>query len=519
VGDTVELEALGQASVAVRIGDEEIVSDPWVVRKAQLGGWEAYPARGPREIEALRKRVDAASHIFLSHDHADHFDPEFLALLAPKQLVVARFHNARMRSALHGLVRECGHTLHELAPGETLPLGERATLRIIPEQPRFRTNSMLLVQTPHGAVLNANDCGLNSAALAGIARRQRVRVFLYTLNFMANGYPFPYLKRDDLDLRAKLDEVRGQVLASFRAAMQTLQPELSVAFAGPVTFPDRVNEHLNMHPEALDWRRMIGELSSHGAVVWPVPGTRITMGEGALALDQPTTWEALLAQHARQPATRRGPREALDRAALELAARSFLARVGTAVARSGQKLRIALVCSAVASRDEIESAQPLASMRIAMDEPAGFEWVQQLQPPYLQIVAAPSVLAGFLEGTVTLDELLLSAHARFARVPDVFHGTLHNFLRFGHDAEALVALLSWYEKRPESSATIERTVDGKLRMLPKFCPHEGESLESAIIRDGKVVCPRHKWCFEIESGACVAEGDSSVNLYQHVRGS
>lgn len=519
MGDKVELEMLGQASVALRIGDEEIVSDPWVLRKAQLGGWEPYPPRGPHDIEAQRRRVDAATHVFLSHDHADHFDPEFLAQLAPKRLVVARFHNARMRAALQGLVRSSGHTLHELAPGETLALGGSASLRVIPEQPRFRTNSMLLVQTPHGAVLNANDCGLNSAVLAGITRRQRVRVFLYTLNFMANGYPFPYLQSSDPNLLAKLDEVRVQVLASFRAAMQTLRPELSVAFAGPVTFPDRVNEHLNVHPEALDWRRMIEALSPHGAVAWPAPGARIILDDATLAIDQPTTWEALLARHPRQPASRSGPREELDRVMLERAARSFLERVGAAIARSGQKLQIALVCSAVTSRDEIESDSQLGSLRITLDGPVGFQWVERLEPPFLRIVAAPSVLAGFLEGAITLDELLLSAHARFARVPDKFHGTLHNFLRFGHDAEALAELLSWYEKRAESSATIERTAEGKLYVLPKFCPHEGESLESATIRDGKIVCPRHKWCFEIESGACVAEGDPAVNLYQHVRGS
>lgn len=510
---------LGQASIAARVGSEEIVSDPWVLRKAQLGGWEPYPPRSSTEIEAQRTRVNAATHVYLSHDHADHFDPEFLATLAPKQLVVARFHNARMRAALQALARDCGHVVHELAPGETLPLGGTSTLRILVEQPRFRTNSMLLLQTPYGAVLNANDCGLNSAALAGIARRARVRVFLYTLNFMANGYPFPYLKSSDPNLFARLGEVRAQVLASFRLAMQALRPELSVAFAGPVTFPDRVNEHLNTHPEALDWRRMVEELSPHGAVIWPAPGARIRLRADALEIDEPTAWDSLLARYPRQPASRTGPREALERQAFEGAARSFLQRLGGAVARSGQVLRVALVCSVVASRDEIEMGPFLGSLRISLDEPAAFRWVESLEPPYLQVVATPSVLAGFLEGTITLDELLLSAHARFARVPDVFHGTLHNFLRFGHDPEALAELLTWFAKRAQSSATIERRVEGKLHVLPKFCPHEGESLEAAPIANGKIICPRHKWCFDIETGACVAEGDPAVNLYHQVRGS
>jgi UDP-MurNAc hydroxylase len=516
--DEVILELLGQASVGVRLGDVEVISDPWVLRKAQLGAWEPYPPRTADDIRLQCERVERATHIYISHDHADHFDPEFLAQLSPKQLVTAHFHNAGFRSALRSLSQSAGHTLHELAPGETLALGPSATLRVIPEQPRFRTNSMLLVQTPIGAVLNANDCGLNSASLLGIARRQRVRVFLYTLNFMANGYPFPYLNSDDPDLLASMTQVRDQVLSSFRLAMQTLQPELSLAFAGPVTFPHLVNEHLNAHPEALDWRRMLDALSASGSVAWPASGARVVLRASSLALEQPSTWAKLLAEHPRTPASKLGPVEPLDRVRLKRAAQSFSERVGGAVARSGQRLGIALYCSAVASLQDLESGAHLGTLRIDLDDLQGPAWVERIEAPYLHVVSTPSVLAGFLGGSITLDELLLSAHARFSREPDVFHGMLHNFLRFGHDAEATNELLSWLTRRAESSATIEREVGEKRFTLPKFCPHEGESLELATIEDGRIVCPRHKWCFDIETGACVGVGDPAVNLYQHVRG-
>jgi UDP-MurNAc hydroxylase len=174
--------------------------------------------------------------------------------------------------------------------------------------------------------------------------------------------------------------------------------------------------------------------------------------------------------------------------------------------------------SAVASRDALESGPVLATLRIDLDEPRGVAWVEEVATPYLHILSTPSLLAAFLRGSVTLDELLLSAYARFSRAPDVFHGTLHNFLRFGHDPDAIEELLSWSNARAESRATIERDVNGKRYTLPKFCPHEGESLELATIESGRLVCPRHKWCFELDGGACVAEGDPSVNLYQHAGG-
>jgi len=33
------------------------------------------------------------------------------------------------------------------------------------------------------------------------------------------------------------------------------------------------------------------------------------------------------------------------------------------------------------------------------------------------------------------------------------------------------------------------------------------------ICDGKLTCPRHRWTFDVATGACVAGGDKSVNLY------
>jgi UDP-MurNAc hydroxylase len=51
-------------------------------------------------------------------------------------------------------------------------------------------------------------------------------------------------------------------------------------------------------------------------------------------------------------------------------------------------------------------------------------------------------------------------------------------------------------------------------VIPKFCPHEGESLELAAIEDGCIVCPRHKWKFDLETGRCVDIGDPGTNLYQ-----
>ena len=49
-----------------------------------------------------------------------------------------------------------------------------------------------------------------------------------------------------------------------------------------------------------------------------------------------------------------------------------------------------------------------------------------------------------------------------------------------------------------------RIVDqSKKYLVDRYCPHDGADLREAIIIEGKIVCPRHGWCFNLrENGKC-----------------
>jgi UDP-MurNAc hydroxylase len=515
----VRIEMLGQACMAIRTGEHEVVTDPWFSGPSHLGSWRAYPELDAEGVSRMRARIDRASHVYISHDHSDHFDPAFLATLTPKVLCVSDFRNARFNRRLRALCEgPNAHTLRVLRAGESLELDGRASLRIVPEQPRFRTNSMMVLQTPFGSVLDANDCGLNSASLRALSERARVRVFAYTLNFMANGYPFPYLRRDDPELHRKFDAVRDQWVDEYRRALQVLQPDLGLVFAGPVTFAHSVNEHLNTHPEALDWSAMVSRLDSDSCVLWPAPGSVFELGDEGVAPIELLDFDTLL---------REGPKPAPSRvlevaepmpsdAELDTAAAHFTAHISDLLDAAGLRVDLPLYLSAVRELSALESHDYAFCMRVDLDEPQrGVRRVEAVmpRPPYLQITSTPAILLGLLRGEITLDDLLLSAHARFARAPDTFNATLHNALRFGHDEDASASLVQWWRSKRANLQTIEVQDGVARRTIPKFCPHEGESLEGVKVCDGKLTCPRHRWTFDLATGACVSGGDKNVNLY------
>ena len=101
--DLVTVEFLSQACTALRAGDIEIASDPWFLKTAHLNSWIPYPSWDVRELENFRSRIDRATHIYISHDHEDHFDPAFLETLSPKTILVGAFHNSAFRRELRAL--------------------------------------------------------------------------------------------------------------------------------------------------------------------------------------------------------------------------------------------------------------------------------------------------------------------------------------------------------------------------------------------------------------------------------
>jgi hypothetical protein len=214
----------------------------------------------------------------------------------------------------------------------------------------------MVLRTPDGSVLNGNDCGLDTLLLRRIAAGGRPTVFLFTLNFLANGYPYPYLRADSPDLSSRTAALRDEVVEQFRSAMDILGPELSLAFAGPVTFADAVNAHLDDLPEARDWRAMVTELRAAGHPVhWPAPGSSFVVEAGRVAGADVRPWDGYEATHRAgyaPPLDRYTSAAQPDRSAVVAAARGLVAglRAGRELLGPGPEWSTHLVLSAVDGR-------------------------------------------------------------------------------------------------------------------------------------------------------------------------
>ena len=452
----VRIEMLGQFCMAIRSGEHELVTDPWFSGPAYLGSWRPYPELEPEALQRMRARIDRATHIYISRDRGAHFDPAFLETLAPKTLIVGEFRNARFRRRLQALCeRPNGHELRVLRSGDALELDGRASVRVVSEQPGQRSESLLAVQTPFGSVLDACDCALDSPALRALTERARVRVLMYSLGFLGSSDALPYLRREQPDLRGELDALREQSVASFRSALRLLQPDLALVFGGPASFRHAVNDHFNAHPEALDWSALVSRLDGESCVLWPAPGSVFELGDEGVAPVELLDYDTLLREGPRPaPSTSyEPPGPAPSDSELEAIASTFTARLCALLDAAGARAGVPLYLSAVRSLSALESRDYAFCLRVDLDAPQrGARKVEPAmpRPPYLQISSTASILRGFMRGEITLDELLRSAHARFAHDPSPASPILLAALRYVHDEEASAALLdSWRAKRSD----------------------------------------------------------------------
>lgn len=504
------LTFFGQACSSIKCDRTgiEIVSDPWFMGPAHLNSWHSYPHWNAQEIEAIRARIDQATHIYLSHDHADHFDPQLLRSLSRKTILVGNFRNDRFQKELSALASQ--HEIRQSRHGEWVKLHEDLSVRLFLQQPDFRTDSMMLCRAPDATILNANDCGLDTALLRTIAEQTPVTIFMYTLNFMASGYPISYLIGSDPEFPARMQATRDQVVQGFRVAMGILKPALATAFAGPVTYGDPENNHLNGHPESINWTRMLAEVRELGKAEWPAPFSAIECTDGKITGTKILPWT----NFAMNEKAGDVPPEVPSRDEILTAANAWVERMGAALRETGQQTETKLYLAAVDQLQNIES--PDSDWILELDVKLGTaRWTDQAVAPYVQIKCLPVFLLEFLNNQINVDDILLSARARFKRDPDSFDPVLHNLLRYGGDKLAHAAWSRWAKNQARCIESLEITVGSTLRCIPKFCPHEGESLEGAAVVDGKLVCSRHRWTFDLGTGQCVA-GDRSVNLYNLV---
>ncbi len=228
------IEWINHASVLLHSGPVTLVTDPWLLGTAFDDGWSLL---SPTPFQP--SDFDRVTHVWLSHEHPDHFSPATLRAIpeGTRANLTVLYQQTRDRKVVE-FCRELGFgTVQELPHGDWVELAPGFRLLC---QPFPDDDSWLAVEADHQLVLNLNDCVVREerharAIAAHIARPIDVLLTQFSFAQWVGNPDDPASHRRHA--AEQLDRVVMQC--------QVLQPRFVIPFASFVWFSHEENAYLN----------------------------------------------------------------------------------------------------------------------------------------------------------------------------------------------------------------------------------------------------------------------------------
>jgi UDP-MurNAc hydroxylase len=470
----VEVEHIGHAGFIITSGDKKLVCDPWF-NPAFLKSWFPWPDNR-HHMNAAR----TADALYISHAHEDHFDREFLKTMPDKgiEVLVPRFRSRYLAKE----IKELGFTnVKEMSHRDSYWLFDSLDVTMLIDQSHKEDSALLCEDlVTNYRFLNSNDCEL---AASDWPQGIDLLAAQYSGAFW---YPHCYDYTQSQQV-AKADEVVKNNIDRLCRRIKLTGAKQYLPSAGPAVFLDPELRHYNfsgIFPQFVDVEeeieRQCPDIKLHRAMHGGIYFFTDYLN------DRRHEWRSWFEEDD-------APAESHELAAhfknLERANSRFMGDYRNDLAvysgRDDWQIQLGVV------EDELE---------------------ESFDPHYFMNVP-PRVLRAVLDGRATWETALLSNRIKLKRKPDKYDYKLMGLLSFGDRPAQTRAM----HRAQRASETITR--DGLI--LPKYCPHAGESLSIATICDGVIECPRHNWTWTT-SGECITaqipiEVRKSIDLIHELR--
>ena len=222
---------VNHACVKLTLGGVTILCDPWLSGAAFNNGWDLL-IKTPMTLDEVMHGV---THIWVSHEHPDHFAPKFFIDIAPRyKSIPVLFQETRDRR-VKSFIEKQGFKVAELPDRRAQEIGDAHVMCGVSEF----YDSWLHVSDGTGAVLNLNDCAEgDDSELREIARLTGpIDLLLTQFSYAAwkGGRANAHFR--ELAAARKLETITAQVRA--------LKPRHVVPFASFIYFSNEENFYLN----------------------------------------------------------------------------------------------------------------------------------------------------------------------------------------------------------------------------------------------------------------------------------
>jgi UDP-MurNAc hydroxylase len=509
-----QITFLGHAGFLVETQHALVVVDPWLSSHGAFdSAWMQFP-RNHQLAPMVREKLESSTKdrfLYISHEHKDHYDPDFLQTLTKRDftVVIGRFRRTMLRDDFEAYG---ARRIIACEDQQEVPF-KGGYLKLYLTDSGTNRDSALLIQADGQCFLNLNDCKIHDRLPGIVAEEGPIDIF--TAQFSgAIWHPTCY----DYSRESYVEHSRQKRASKFEAvarAIETVQPRAYLASAGPACFLDPSLFHINLEPVNIFPRaselftflrhRMAGNTPR---LIEPMPGDVIDAGSGeAVTLAPERVTEENVSQYLRSYAAMQ------TRVFRERRRNLMLEEVDRIHLRLREELQNKLNAFSLAERVTmplymglIELPDQLIRVDFRARRVDVVGEVRDLSR-YTFITSAADVVR-VLDRKLNWEDFLLSFRFRASRSPDVYDATLHNFI-----AAEVEDLRAMCDGVLATEARKERTVisaGGQRYEVNRYCPHQGADLKEGWVEEGRyLVCPRHRWRFDLQGeGVCPTNGCS-----------
>jgi hypothetical protein len=251
-----QVTLINHACVKLALGDVVILCDPWLSGPAFNAGWDLL-IKTPLSVDQV---MEGVTHIWVSHEHPDHFVPKFFNDIAPRYSSIPVLFQETRDRRIKTFVESRGFKVTELPDRQVQQVGR---VRVICGVSEFY-DSWLHVTDGKESVLNLNDCAEgDEAELRGISR------LTGPIDLLLTQFSYAAWKGGRANAQFRVLAARRK-LETITAQINTLKPRYVVPFASFVYFSNVENSYLNDHvnkPE--DARLAIAKAGAEPVILYP----------------------------------------------------------------------------------------------------------------------------------------------------------------------------------------------------------------------------------------------------------
>lgn len=463
--DHAKLTFVGHAGFQVEYGKVRLLCDPWF-NPAFYNSWSPRPAN-----EHVLSRLDPPTHVYISHEHEDHFDEKFL-------ITLDRFTKIIVPYWLESKIRRLG--FHDVTPiysdreGEVLNDEKPFAVRVFMDE--RKRDSALLIEVAGKRILNLNDCHLPTERLpkADVLFCQFSGAFHYP-----HCYDFPG------ELKAqKVAEVRGRYVRELIERAKATNAKVYVPSSGP---PELKQDELNRTDSIFyQWNRVKEEFDVCD-VAEMNPGDELLIGDRIAWIKIPKWFQGVeLHQKLR-------------------------GRLPAYFEQLNRKHSALLSKHPKAFKLEIGGSENYF-VQLAGD--MGFECnlgrKRFLQEINYTLKVDPRLMLDIIRRGGRWDAALLSNRILLHREIDRYDSDLFQILYRDRESDEGLKDRSEVIFAERTSYDSDSSY-GKYK-FQRFCPHMGQDLSDAPIENGIITCPRHGWKWDLKTGECLSGGMKPLEI-------